>query len=74
MQTSCRLNASDLNQQFLDALKTLFKDKEIEIVVTDIDETAYLLKSTANQQRLLNAIENVDNRQNLVEVNLEELE
>ena len=38
MQASYRLNASDLDENFLESLKTLFQDKEIEIVVYDMDE------------------------------------
>jgi antitoxin YefM len=72
MQTSYRLNAKDLDQNFLQALKTLFQDKEIEIIVNDVDETAYLSKSEANRERLLQAIENVENRNNLIAVDLEE--
>ncbi|MCA9997904.1 MAG: hypothetical protein KDE56_19225 [Anaerolineales bacterium] len=67
MQTVYRLNADELNNQFLEALKTLFKDKEIEIVVTEVDETAYLFQSEANKQRLLSAIQNVKQGNKLVE-------
>ncbi|MBF2046585.1 MAG: hypothetical protein EDM05_002095 [Leptolyngbya sp. IPPAS B-1204] len=74
MQSSYRLNARDLDQRFLEALKTLFQDKEIEIVVYEVDETAYLSKSETNRNRLLRAIENAENGTNLVEVNLEEFE
>ena len=73
MQTVYRLNAGELDSQFLEALKTLFKDKEIEIVVTEVDETAYLLQSPANKQRLLTAIENVENGRHLIEVDLDAL-
>jgi antitoxin YefM len=48
-------------------LKALFKDKNIEIVVSEVDETAYLLQSEANRQRLLKAIQHVNDQQNLVE-------
>lgn len=74
MQTSYRLNARDLDQHFLESLKTLFQDKEIEIVVYEVDETAYLSKSEVNRRRLLQAIENVENGTNLIEVNFEEFE
>jgi antitoxin YefM len=73
MQTSYRLNARDLDHHFLESLKTLFQDKEIEIIVYDVDETVYLSQSEANRRRLLQAIENVENGTNLIEVNLEEL-
>jgi antitoxin YefM len=74
MQSSYRLNARDLDHHFLESLKALFQDREIEIVVYDVDETAYLSRSEANQRRLLAAIENVENGTNLITVNLEELE
>ena len=38
------------------------------------DETAYLLKSSANRERLLKAIENVAHERNLVTVKLDELQ
>ncbi len=44
MYTVYRLNVNELNNQFVEILKMLFRDKEIEIVVSEIDETAYLLR------------------------------
>ncbi len=73
MQTVYYLRTDELDNQFLEALKTLFKDKMIEIVVTEADETAYLLHSNANREHLLQAIEHVDNGENLVEVALDTL-
>jgi antitoxin YefM len=66
-----RLNANELNNQFMDALRILFKDKEIEIIVNEVDETAYLFKSEANRQTLLQAIQNIEAQQNLVQVTLD---
>ncbi len=74
MQTIYRLKASELDNDFLEGLKATFKDKEIEIIVYEVDETDYLLKSDANKVRLLKAIDNVNNKTNLVEVSLESLE
>ncbi|WP_026103478.1 hypothetical protein [Pseudanabaena sp. PCC 6802] len=73
MQTIYRLKANELDLNFLEGLKATFQGKEIEIVVYEVDETAYLLSSEANKQRLLKAIENVSKDRNLIEVNLEEL-
>jgi antitoxin YefM len=73
MQAIYRLKASELNEQFIEGLKLTFGEEEIEITVSPIDETDYLLRSPANKQKLLNAIENVKQGKNLVEVNLEEL-
>ena len=73
MHTVYHLRTDELDNQFLEALKTLFKDKTIEIVVTEVDETAYLLNSDANREHLLQAIKHVNNSENLVEVELDTL-
>jgi antitoxin YefM len=72
MQSVYRLKARDLDDRFLESLKALWGDREIEIVVSEVDETAYLMASEANRQRLLKAIDDVENRRNLVEFSLEE--
>ena len=74
METTYRLRADELDQDFIEALKTLFKDKEIEIIVSEVDETAYLLQSEANKERLLQAVQNINNQQKLVEVSLDDLQ
>ena len=51
---------------YLDAVKAMFKNKEIEIVVYERDETAYLLRSPANRAHLLNAIRDIEQNQNIV--------
>jgi antitoxin YefM len=73
MQTIYRLKTSELDENFLEGLKMTFKDKEIEIIVSEVDETEYLLKSEANKKRLLEAVKNVKNQTNLTEFNLENL-
>ncbi|MEG4534063.1 hypothetical protein [Microcoleus sp. D2_18a_D3] len=74
MSTVYRLKASELNDHFLEQIKATFGDKEIERIVSECDETEYLLKSEVNKNRLLKAIENVKEGQNLVEVNLHNLQ
>ncbi|CAH2571153.1 hypothetical protein PRNO82_00545 [Planktothrix rubescens] len=74
MSTVYRLKASELDRDFLEEIKANFGDKEIEIIVSQFDETEYLLKSEVNKNRLLQAVDNVKNRQNLVEVNLPDLQ
>ncbi|MBE9144640.1 hypothetical protein [Planktothrix mougeotii] len=73
MQTIYRINANELDQNFLEGLKATFRDKEIEIIVSEVDETAYLMASPANQEKLLQAVENINSQQNLVEVSLDSL-
>jgi antitoxin YefM len=71
--TVYRLNVNELDSQFIEALKTLFKDKDVEIIVSEVDETAYLLQTAANRQRLLQAIQHVNDQEHLVEVQLDSL-
>lgn len=68
------MNANELDNQFIEALKVIFKDKSIEVVVSEVDETAYLFQSEANRRRLLQAVRNIENQQNLVEVSLDTLQ
>ncbi len=77
MYTLYKMHADEIDNSFLKSLKAMFGDKEIEIVVCEAgqseeNETAYLLKSSANRDHLLRAIENVTNAQNLVTVKLDE--
>jgi len=74
-----KMKVEELDSRFLRALKTMFKDKEIEIAVcesaqSEEDETEYLLEFPANRDPLLQAIENVARSHNLVPVDLEELQ
>jgi len=73
MQISYRLNANELDNNFLESLKAAFQNKEIEIVVYESDETAFLLQNPTNRKRLLSAVENIQNRNNLVELNWDSL-
>jgi antitoxin YefM len=69
LYTTYRLNANDFDNKFIEGIKYLYKDKEIEIVVYETNETEYLTRSEANKKRLLEAKENVKLNRNLVEVN-----
>ncbi len=74
METTFRLKASEIDTRFLNTLKTLFKEREIEITVTDIveDETEFLSKNPKNKAHLLEAIEEVKQNKNLVRFSGEE--
>ena len=61
-----RTNAEELDAQFLESLKSTFKGKQIEIAVSEADETEYLLRSPANRERLLKAVEDIDHNRNIV--------
>ena len=71
MQTVYRLNVQELDEHFVESLKTLFQNKQVEIVVTELDETAYLLSTEANRKRLMEAVEAVNYNENLVELDPE---
>ena len=73
MQSEYRLKANELDEKFIEGLKAAYGDKDIEIIVYEVDETKYLLKSEANKQKLIQAKTNIENKTNLVEVNLEDL-
>jgi antitoxin YefM len=72
MSTVYRVKASEIDGAFLEKIKATFGNKEIEIVVSELnqDETEYLFKSEANKNRLLTAVENIKSQKNLVEFNL----
>jgi antitoxin YefM len=55
MYSIYRLKANELDSHFLDGLKTIFGDKEIEIAICEVNETAYLMDSEANANKLGNS-------------------
>jgi antitoxin YefM len=74
MQTIYQINADELDESLLDSIKAQFKHKEIEIVVSERDETAYLLRSEANRARLLRAVEDVEDNRNIIVPNQEQFQ
>lgn len=72
MSTVYRLKASEINNDLLEKIKATFGNKEIEIVVSELnqDETEYIFKSEHNKNRLLSAVDNINTQNNLVEVKL----
>jgi antitoxin YefM len=68
MYTTYRLKTSDLNIEFIESPKALFRDQEVEIAVSPVNPTAYLLQSEANRERLLAAITNIESGRSLAEV------
>ncbi|MEP6513999.1 MAG: hypothetical protein ABJA79_09025 [Parafilimonas sp.] len=74
MYTTFQICETELSEDFLNAVKKLFRNETISITIEDaMDETDYLLNNPANKKRLLEAIENVNRNQNMIEVNMEDL-
>jgi hypothetical protein len=74
MVTSYRLNANELSMDLLNEIRLLFKDKEIEINVSEaFDETEYLLASTANKEQIMASIRELEEGKG-VEMTIEELQ
>lgn len=57
MYTSYHLNSNELNADFLESVKKLFKNKRITISIEEeMDETEYLLSTDANRKHLEDAL------------------
>ena len=62
MKTSFRLNEKEFTDEIINIIRTAFKNKEIEITVSDfVDETEYLLSSEANRNHLQKSIADIEN-------------
>ena len=67
MQTVFRLNADELDESFLASVRAAFPHREIEIAIAEVDETAHLLRSEGNRERLLRALSDTEAGRNLVQ-------
>ena len=75
MTTTIHLNEAELDNQFLQAVKTLFKNRNLTVTIEadEIDTTEHLLSTQANRSRLLQAAQHASEGKNLVEVDLGQL-
>ena len=75
MVTIFQINETELDSRFLKSLKSMFKNRKLTLTVEaeEIDETSYLMSSSINNERLMQAIKNVENGKNLVEIDLNDI-
>ena len=66
MQTHFILDSSELDYSLIDKSKVLFQNKRIELIVSESDDTSYLLSSPKNKEILLNSIKNIENNDKVV--------
>lgn len=73
MITTYRLHVNELSAELLDSIKAAFKNKTVEIIVTDVkDETTYLLANEANRKHIFESIEELENG-SAIELTVQEL-
>lgn len=61
MYTTFHINTRDLNIDFLNGIKALFKNKRVSIIVEEeMDETEYLLSGEANRKTLEESLKSGD--------------
>lgn len=74
MLTTYRLDADEMNEQIVNAIRQTYRHKRIEIIVQEVeDETEYLLRSDANREHLLESIAQAERGDNLIQVELDTL-
>ena len=63
------MRASELTEHFISSVKELFRDREIEIKIRDLDDsTAYLLSSNENRSHLLRSLAQASDKSSLISV------
>jgi antitoxin YefM len=74
MTTTYKLNAKELSNDLIQSIKEAFKDKDIEITISDYaDETEYLLSTEANKRHLSKSMGEIE-KGDIVEMTLAELQ
>ena len=73
MSTTFRLNADELEPSFVEKIKLLFAHKDIAVTIYEEDETDRIRANPDLHNRLIEAIERVDQREGLIEVDLDSM-
>ena len=68
------IDADNLSVDFINYIKGVFKGKKIKLTIeAEMDDSAYLMASEANHQRLSKSIKNIKGRQKLVRLDKQQL-
>jgi len=73
MHTTFVIKANEIDEKLLNGIKSSYKNKQIEIIVRELDETEYLLSNAVNRNKLLCAVKNVKSKRNLAEIKMDDL-
>jgi hypothetical protein len=67
MTATFTIHKNELNQALLEKLKAAFSSDEVRIIVTDADDDAdYPYNNPAQREHLLQTIDDINKRQNLI--------
>ena len=65
MVTTYKLNTMELEDSFIDTIRTTYPNQVVEIEIREQDTTEYLLSSPANRKHLMESIKNIEEGKNL---------
>jgi len=74
MNATYQINADDLNLDLLQSIKKTFKGKEIEISISDLEESDFLKSAPRNVKILLDRINDITMEKNFITFTTEEFE
>lgn len=74
MYTIYQSKANEIDESLLESIKALYRDKEIEITVVEVDDTDYLLRSPSNRESLMRAVGDIESGRNIVVPDEEQLQ
>ena len=66
MTTTYKLNTIELENSFIDTIRTTYPNQVVEIEVREQDETEYLMSNPVMKGKLDRAIKNVNEGKNLI--------
>lgn len=66
MTTTFRLNTDELDASFIDRVKAGFPHQQVEIIVSEHDETDRIMADPEFRAQLLEVVDDIEHRRNLV--------